>query len=132
MYDLTKMKTGLNVKCKDLAKELMKYPEAEIAICGDSWVYLHVEQDGSIINLDNEDLEGDCYVDQLPDGVFIGGNLPAFDHIEICEKCGSEMLVTEGLGLGIEKGAIPVIKSMCCSNPKCNFKKIEREDEGNV
>ena len=31
MYDLTKMKTGLNVKCKDLAKELMKYPEAEKA-----------------------------------------------------------------------------------------------------
>ena len=53
MYDLTKMKTGLNVKCKDLAKELMKYPEAEIAICGDSWVYLHVEQDGSIVELDN-------------------------------------------------------------------------------
>ena len=36
--------------------------DAQIVICGDDYCYIHVESDGSVVNLDNNSLE-DCYDD---------------------------------------------------------------------
>ena len=35
-------------------------PEAQITICGDDYVCIHVARDNSVVTLDNEDLD-DCY-----------------------------------------------------------------------
>lgn len=61
MYDLSKRfhKSGMTVK--ELIEQLCKLPlRAEVYICGDDNCYLHTEQDGSAINIDNEALD-DCY-----------------------------------------------------------------------
>lgn len=62
MYDKNRMKkftTGLTVK--DLIEALKEYPEdAVVDICGDNYCYIHVEENDSVVNIDNEDLE-ECY-----------------------------------------------------------------------
>lgn len=61
MYDIYKRRKRLKLKVKDLIKELEKEnPEAQITICGDDYVCIHVERDNSVVTLDNEDLD-DCY-----------------------------------------------------------------------
>ena len=44
-----------NLKAKDLIYELSKNPEAQIKICGDEYVYIHCEKDGSVVTLYNKD-----------------------------------------------------------------------------
>ena len=38
--------------------------DAEFVLCGDDQFYIHVESDGSVVNLDNNSLE-DCYDDDI-------------------------------------------------------------------
>ena len=64
MYNIDKYRYSKHMKVKDLIAELAKEnPEAEVTICGDNYVHIHVEEDNSIVTLDNEDLESDCYPD---------------------------------------------------------------------
>ncbi len=47
----------------ELISHLSKLPQdAQIVICSDNRCYIHVEADGTVVNLDAEDLE-DCYED---------------------------------------------------------------------
>lgn len=64
MYDIKKYRYSKNLKVKDLIYELSKEnPEACVTICGDNYIHIHCEEDGSIVTLDNEDLSSDCYED---------------------------------------------------------------------
>lgn len=61
MYDKNKRIFKENITVNELCNILSTLPpRAKICICGDSYCYIHVEQDGSVVNLDNEDLE-ECY-----------------------------------------------------------------------
>lgn len=61
MYDVNRRVFLPNTTVKQLIEKLNNYPpKAKIAICGDSYCYIHVEQDGLVVNIDNEDLD-ECY-----------------------------------------------------------------------
>ena len=61
MYELSKRFHKSNMSVKELVEQLCKLPlRATIRICGDDNCYLHIEQDGSVVNFDNEALD-DCY-----------------------------------------------------------------------
>lgn len=76
MYELTKRFYKDSLTVKELIEQLNKLPQqAKICICGDDNCYIHVEQDGSVVNFDTEDL-ADCYdetITPVEDGVFIYG-----------------------------------------------------------
>lgn len=76
MYDLTKRFHKDNLSVGELIEQLGKLPQqAKICVCGDDGCYIHVEQDGSVVNFDTEDL-ADCYdemVTPVEDGVFAYG-----------------------------------------------------------
>ena len=64
MYDIKRRKKLVAKTVKDLIEALKEYPQdAKIDICGDSYCYIHVEKDNSVVNLDNEDLEDAVYCD---------------------------------------------------------------------
>ena len=57
MYNPEKRKGYNKVKVKDMINILQELPpEAGICICGDSYVFIHVEEDNSLVNIDNEEL----------------------------------------------------------------------------
>lgn len=59
MYDITKRKQFSTVG--DLKELLKNIPdETQIAVTGDDCCWFHIEQDGSVICLDVEELD-DCY-----------------------------------------------------------------------
>ena len=68
MYDLSKRYFKEDISVEELIKKLKEYPpKAKICICGDSYCYIHSEQDGSVVNIDNEPLD-ECYdVDYIPE-----------------------------------------------------------------
>ena len=68
MYDLSKRYFKENISVEELIKKLKEYPpQAKICICGDSYCYIHSEQDCSVVNIDNEPLD-ECYdVDYAPE-----------------------------------------------------------------
>ena len=62
MYDITKRITMVDATVGDLIKLLKGIPtDARILCCGDNIAYIHVEKDDSVVNIDTEDLEEDCY-----------------------------------------------------------------------
>ena len=70
MYDKTKMIFKDNLTVNELCNILSTLPaRAELCICGDSNCYIHVEQDGSVVNIDNESLD-ECYETELPRNSF--------------------------------------------------------------
>lgn len=65
MYDLSKRFHKDNLSVGELIGQLSKLPQqAKICICGDDCCYIHIEQDGSVVNFDTEDLE-DCYEEMV-------------------------------------------------------------------
>ena len=61
LYDIKRRKELSGMTVKDVIAELSKMPsDAVITCCGDSYVWLHVEQDSSVVCIDNESLD-DCY-----------------------------------------------------------------------
>lgn len=61
MYDTAKRKQFFNATVADVISELSKLLEnAILHCCGDNLFWLHVEQDGSAVCIDTENLE-DCY-----------------------------------------------------------------------
>lgn len=63
MYDPNRWKEFHNLTVKQLCDYLLdNVPhDAELNICGDNYVYIHIEQDGSVVSLDN------CSLDDLPE-----------------------------------------------------------------
>ena len=61
MYDISKRFHKDDLSVAELIEQLKKLPQtAKVCICGDDCCHIHVEQDGSVVNLDTEDLD-DCY-----------------------------------------------------------------------
>ena len=59
MYDINKRKNFNTVG--DLKKLLASIPdETKVVVCGDDYCWFHIEEDGSVICLDMEDLD-ECY-----------------------------------------------------------------------
>lgn len=58
MYDFNKIREGNNLKVVDLISELTKLnPKADLVICGDNRLIIHVEEDDSVVNIDTEYME---------------------------------------------------------------------------
>lgn len=65
MYDMKKIRTGTKITVEELIIELMKENlDAGVLICGDDRIFIHAEENGSAVNLDNESLE-ECYGDYM-------------------------------------------------------------------
>lgn len=65
MYDISKRFHKSNMTVKELVEQLCKLPlRATIRICGDDNCYLHIEQDGSAVCIDNDALD-DYYEDNI-------------------------------------------------------------------
>ena len=63
MYDSKQFQSYSELTVGQLVDVLQGLPQdAQIVICGDEYCYIHVESDGSVVNLDNNSLE-DCYDD---------------------------------------------------------------------
>ena len=61
MYDKNQKQSYSDIRVGQLVEILKALPEdAQIFICGDDYCFIHVESDGSVVNLDNEPLD-DCY-----------------------------------------------------------------------
>ena len=70
MYDKTKKVFKENITVNELCNILSTLPaRATLYICGDSNCYIHIEQDGSVVNIDNESLD-ECYEIDLPSNSF--------------------------------------------------------------
>lgn len=58
MYDMDRYAEFHNTTVKDVIEALQKLPQdAQVVICGDDFFYMHVEEDGSVVNLDTNDME---------------------------------------------------------------------------
>lgn len=74
MYDKTKMIFKDKITVNELCNILSTLPaRAEVSLCGDSNCYIHIEQDGSVVNIDNESLD-ECYETDLPRNSFEYGD----------------------------------------------------------
>lgn len=63
MFDMNQRKDLSGSTVAELINALQKLrPSAEVCCCGDNHMFLHVEKDGSGVNLDVEDLDA-CYAD---------------------------------------------------------------------
>lgn len=63
MYDSKQFQSYSELTVGQLVDILQGLPQdAQIVICGDEYCYIHVESNGSVVNLDNNSLE-DCYDD---------------------------------------------------------------------
>lgn len=63
MYDVNKRQRLSVVTVGQLIDILTELPaDAEVLCCGDSTMYLHVEEDDSMVSIDTEDLD-DEYID---------------------------------------------------------------------
>lgn len=61
MYDIKQLLSFSKITVEQLIDVLTTLPkDAQIVICGDEYCYLHVESDGSVVNIDNEALD-ECY-----------------------------------------------------------------------
>ena len=65
MYDSKEFQSYSELTVGQLVDILQGLPQdAQIVICGDDYCYIHVESDGSVVNLDNNSLE-DYYDDDI-------------------------------------------------------------------
>ena len=65
MYDSKQFSSYSELTVGQLVEILNGLPQdAEFVLCGDDHFYIHVESDGSVVNLDNNSLE-DCYDDDI-------------------------------------------------------------------
>lgn len=63
MYDIKQRKPLLDIPVSYLIELLRSMPpEATLTVNGDNYFYIHVETDGSVVNIDNEPLD-ECYED---------------------------------------------------------------------
>jgi len=67
MYDIKRLVHGNHVTVGEVIEQLEKLPkDAEFTCCGDEYLFIHVEEDNSVVTLDNEIL---CEVGAYPEEV---------------------------------------------------------------
>lgn len=82
MYNLAKRRKSECMSVKDLINELEKEnPDAEITCCGDNYVYLHVENDQSVVTIDCEDLD-EAYDWETEEILDEWWNIPSIEKVE--------------------------------------------------
>lgn len=63
MYDIKQRQPLSDIPVSYLIELLRSTPpEATLTVNGDDYFYIHVESDGSVVNIDNEPLD-ECYGD---------------------------------------------------------------------
>ena len=69
MYDIKKLVHGNHVTVEEVIEQLKKLPQkAVFTCCGDEYLFIHVEEDGSVVTLDNEILcETGAYPEEVLD-----------------------------------------------------------------
>ena len=89
MYDINRKKKFMDITVKELIDALQDFPQdAKIEICGDSYCYIHVEENNSVVNLDNEELD-ECYENKRVKGLTVK------DFISTVKQCNpdSEIII---------------------------------------
>lgn len=67
MYDIKKLIHGNHVTVGEVISELQKLPQnAVFTCCGDEYLFIHVEEDGSVVTIDTETLS-DVYPEEICD-----------------------------------------------------------------
>ena len=62
MLDITKRKNIMGVTVRGMIELLSEFnPDAQFQCCGDSYMYIHAEEDGSTVAVDNSSLEDEYY-----------------------------------------------------------------------
>lgn len=65
MYDSKQFQSYSKITVGQLIDILKALPQnARLAICGDEYCYIHIETDGTVVNLDNNSLD-DCYYEDI-------------------------------------------------------------------
>lgn len=63
MYNIKKRKQFNTIgELKEILKNISD--DTKVFVCGEDYCWFHIEQDGSVVCLDNEDLE-ECYEEDL-------------------------------------------------------------------
>jgi hypothetical protein len=58
MYDKNRRTSSYGITVEYLIEKLSRFPQdAKVTICGEYFLYIHVEQDNSVVNIDNETLD---------------------------------------------------------------------------
>lgn len=57
MYELRKRKEFEYAKVRDLITALLPYEDADVVCDGDEYFWLHIAQDGSLVNIDSNSLD---------------------------------------------------------------------------
>lgn len=58
MFDTNKIRESYDVKVRDIIKELFKENlDATFCCCGDNRIFIHVEEDNSVVSIDNESID---------------------------------------------------------------------------
>lgn len=65
MYDSKQFQSYSEITVGQLIDILKALPQnSQLVICGDEYCYIHVETDGTVVNLDNNSLD-DCYCEDI-------------------------------------------------------------------
>ena len=59
MYVRSKRMEFQNCKVRDLIKALLPYEDSDIVCDGDEYFWLHVEEDGTLVNIDSNSLDSE-------------------------------------------------------------------------
>lgn len=80
MYDIKKLIHGNHVTVGEVIEQLEKLPRnAVFTCCGDEYLFIHVEEDGSVVTLDNESLcETGAYPEDILDTFPNDDEIPRF------------------------------------------------------
>lgn len=110
MYDLSKLVHGNHVSVAEVIEQLQKLPQnAVFTCCGEEYLFIHVEEDGSVVTIDTESL-ADAYpedeLDMFPSDNEIpkfGGSLHRdmiqvlYSNEEVDEDDDNQLLYNDGL-----------------------------------
>lgn len=80
MYDIKRLVHGNHVTVGEVIEQLEKLPRnAVFTCCGDEYLFIHVEEDGSVVTLDNEILcETGAYPEEVLDQFPNDNEVPVF------------------------------------------------------
>ncbi len=66
MYDINQQDFLEQITVRELIEKLSKLPQdASFVLCGDTCGYIHVEKDGSVVNLDNSSLDDEYEIREV-------------------------------------------------------------------
>lgn len=78
MYDIHKLIRGDHITVGEVVEQLQKLNQnAVFTCCGEESLYIHVEEDGSVVTIDTEDLI-DAYPEKVQDNFPLDRDIPRF------------------------------------------------------